>query len=310
MNEWYFIINPVAGHGKGRCTWRNIEKELQKMEISYRSFLTQHEGHAEVLARQIATMQDDRLKRLIAIGGDGTIHEVLNGLKETEHDVQLSFVPTGHRNDAAKGLGIHRHDVLKEVRKQKSLLTKTFSLGSFQDHAESPQSVLFINHIGIGFDAHVLKKTAHFKGRKWLIRLKLGFIIYLMSFLRSLWSFKPFDLALFIENEKKVFRQVWFVIVCNHPFYGGGLQAAPEATSRQPGFQTMVVTNLNPFKVLVFLSAMVFRKHITMDGVTLFHHKEAYLEADEKILFHADGEVIGATPVFVKASERSLKLRA
>nr|MDF9458382.1 acylglycerol kinase family protein [Bacillus pumilus] len=62
------------------------------MEISYRSFLTQHEGHAEVLARQISAMQDDRLKRLIVIGGDGTIHEVLNGLKEMDH-VQLSFVP-------------------------------------------------------------------------------------------------------------------------------------------------------------------------------------------------------------------------
>ncbi|MBR3208357.1 MAG: lipid kinase, partial [Bacillus sp. (in: Bacteria)] len=190
------------------------------------------------------------------------------------------------------------------------MLTKTFSLGSFQDHAESPQSVLFLNHIGAGFDAHVLRKTVHFRGKKWLKRLGLGFIIYPMSFIHSLWSFKPFDLALFIENEKKVFRQVWFVIVCNHPYYGGGLEAAPEVSARQPGFQTMVVTDLNPFKVLLFLSAMVFRKHLGIKGVTLFQHEEAYLEADEKILFHADGEVIGATPVFVKASERSLKLRA
>lgn len=221
MNEWYFIVNPEAGHGKGLRTWRSIEKELQKVEVSYRSFLTQHEGHAEVLARQISAMQDDRLKRLIVIGGDGTIHEVLNGLKEVDH-VQLSFVPAGHWNDAAKGLGIHRHDVLKEVRKQKRMLTKTFSLGSFQDHAESPQSVLFLNHIGVGFDAHVLRKTVHFRGKKWLKRLGLGFIIYPVSFLHSLWSFKPFDLALFIENERKVFRQVWFVIVCNHPYYGEG----------------------------------------------------------------------------------------
>ena len=52
------------------------------------------------------------------------------------------------------------------------------------------------------------------------------------------------------------------------------------------------------------------RRYLGMKGVTLFQHEEAFLEADEKILFHADGEVIGATPVFVKASERSLKLRA
>ncbi|MFB8735491.1 diacylglycerol kinase family protein [Bacillus sp. SL00103] len=99
------------------------------MEISYRSFLTQHEGHAEVLARQISAMQDDRLKRLIVIGGDGTIHEVLNGLKEMDR-MRLSFVPAGHWNDAAKGLGIHRQDVLKRSE-SKRMLTKTFSLGSF-----------------------------------------------------------------------------------------------------------------------------------------------------------------------------------
>ncbi|MGE6628827.1 YegS/Rv2252/BmrU family lipid kinase [Bacillus sp. NPDC077027] len=309
MNEWYFIVNPVAGHLKGLRTWRIIEKELQAHKLPYRSFLTQHEGHAEVLARQIVTMQDDRLKRLIVIGGDGTMHEVLNGLKEAEH-VQLSFVPAGKWNDAAKGLAVSRYDVLKEIKKQKRMLTKTFSLGSFQDHAESPQSILFLNHIGIGFDAHVLKKVSQIKGRKWLNRLRLGFIMYPIAFLQSLWSFKPFDLALFLNDEKTVFRNVWFVIVCNHPYYGGGLEAAPGANFRKPGFQTLVVTDLNQAKVLLFLCTMVFRRHFNMNGVSVFEHQEAFIEADEKITFHADGEVIGTTPVFIKASERTLKLRA
>lgn len=283
-------------------------ERITKVEVSYRSFLTQHEGHAEVLARQISAMQDDRLKRLIVIGGDGTIHEVLNGLKEIDH-VQLSFVPAGHWNDAAKGLGIHRHDVLKEVRKQKRMLTKTFSLGSFQDHAESPQSVLFLNHIGAGFDAHVLRKTVHFRGKKWLKRLGLGFIIYPLSFLHSLWSFKPFDLALFIENEKKVFRQVWFVIVCNHPYYGeAGSGTGSECEAAR-------FSNVGCHRFESIQSPLVSKRDGVPkapwdEGVTLFQHEEAFLEADEKILFHADGEVIGATPVFVKASERSLKLRA
>ncbi|MFB8735490.1 hypothetical protein ACEQPO_22330 [Bacillus sp. SL00103] len=140
---------------------------------------------------------------------------------------------------------------------------------------------------------------------------RLGFIIYPLSFLHSLWSFKPFDLALFIENGEEGLSPSVVVIVCNHPYYGGGLEAAaPEVSARQPGFQTLVVTDLNPFKVLLFLSAMVFRKHLGMKELPCFSTRKCTWRQTEKIIFHADGEVIGATPVFVKASERSLKLRA
>ncbi|MDI5788607.1 acylglycerol kinase family protein [Bacillus licheniformis] len=82
-----------------------IAERPPKANISYRSFMTQHPGHAEVLARQISTMQDDRLKRLLVIGGDGTVHEVLNGLVSLR-DIQLSVIPSGISNDFKRGFGV------------------------------------------------------------------------------------------------------------------------------------------------------------------------------------------------------------
>lgn len=98
MSDWYIIINPKAGNATAFRVWKSLQKDLQKANISYRSFMTQHPGHAEVLARQISTMQDDRLKRLLVIGGDGTVHEVLNGLVSLR-DIQLSVIPSGLNND-------------------------------------------------------------------------------------------------------------------------------------------------------------------------------------------------------------------
>lgn len=84
MSHWFFIINPTAGHRNGLRVWKSIQKELIKRKVEHRSFLTEHPGHAEVLARQISTIQEYKLKRLIVIGGDGTMHEVVNGLKDVD----------------------------------------------------------------------------------------------------------------------------------------------------------------------------------------------------------------------------------
>ena len=90
MSQWFFIINPVSGGGRGRRVWKSVQKELTRRGVSHRSFLTGHPGHAEVLARQISMMQDHKLKRLFVIGGDGTMHEVINGLKGTDQ-IELTF---------------------------------------------------------------------------------------------------------------------------------------------------------------------------------------------------------------------------
>src|SRR5688572_29651322 len=84
-NSIYFIINPLAGNGRSLRVWKKVKAELELKSIDYRSFLTDYSGHAEILARQIATIQDYHLKTVIGIGGDGTIHEIVNGLSEFNH---------------------------------------------------------------------------------------------------------------------------------------------------------------------------------------------------------------------------------
>ena len=68
-----------------------------------------------MLARQISMMQDHKLKRLFVIGGDGTMHEVINGLKGTDQ-IELTFVPAGSYNDFSKGLGIKKSALLQEIK--------------------------------------------------------------------------------------------------------------------------------------------------------------------------------------------------
>lgn len=167
MSHWFFIINPTAGHRNGLRVWKSIQKELIKRKVEHRSFLTEHPGHAEVLARQISTIQEYKLKRLIVIGGDGTMHEVVNGLKDVD-DIELSFVPAGAYNDFSRGFSIKKIDLIQEIKKVKRPLTRTFHLGSVNFLQDKSQILYFMNHIGIGFDAYVNKKAMEFPLRRAL----------------------------------------------------------------------------------------------------------------------------------------------
>ncbi|MCG8396600.1 YegS/Rv2252/BmrU family lipid kinase [Bacillus atrophaeus] len=309
MSQWFFIINPAAGHRSGLRVWKAVQKELIKRKIEHRSFMTEYPGHAEVLARQISTMQEHKLKRLIVIGGDGTMHEAVNGLTHVKN-VELSFVPAGAYNDFSKGFSIKKSDLLHEIKKQKRPLTRTFQLGSMRFPREKAQTLYFLNHIGIGFDAHVTKKAMEFPFRRALTLLRLGFLVYPLSYLRASVTYKPFSLSCTAEGEEREFHNVWFAIVSNHPFYGGGMKAAPLANPREQAFDIVIVENLSFVKKYWLLFAMNFGKHVNMKGVTIFKAQEIALNTKDKIPFHADGELIGTTPVELKPCPAPLRLKS
>ncbi|ASB87876.1 YegS/Rv2252/BmrU family lipid kinase [Bacillus sonorensis] len=306
MSEWYIIINPKAGRSSALRVWKSLQKELQKTNISYRSFMTQHPGHAEVLARQISTIQDDRLKRLLIIGGDGTIHEVLNGLISLQ-DIQLSVIPAGSANDFKRGFSIKKSDVVKGLKKAGKSLTRTYALGSFQPK-DSGSELYFANHLSIGFDACIAKKISELP--KWTGILKLNHLIQPFLFLAVAFTFKPFVLSYETEGEKHTFKKIWFASVSNHPYYGGGMKIAPHANPREELLDVTIIEDRPMLKKAALLFAMSFGKHLGADGVTSFKTKDIYLHTNERVLFQADGEVIGSTPVFVKTGEEHLRLKA
>ncbi|MBL3646098.1 YegS/Rv2252/BmrU family lipid kinase [Bacillus sp. RHFS10] len=308
MSHWFFIINPTAGRRNGLRVWKSIQKELIKRKVEHRSFLTEHPGHAEVLARQISTIQEYKLKRLIVIGGDGTMHEVVNGLKDVD-DIELSFVPAGAYNDFSRGFSIKKVDLMHEIRKQKRPLTRSFHLGSVNFFQDKSQVLYFMNHIGIGFDAYVNKKALEFPLRRVFLFLRLRFLVYPLSHLRASATFKPFSLACTVEGETQEFHDVWFAVVSNHPFYRGGMKAAPLANPREKAFDIVIVENQPFLKKYWLLCLMAFGKHIKMDGVTMFKAKDITFYTKDKIPFHADGEIMGTTPFRLASSPSPLRIK-
>ena len=96
---YYFIINPNSRSGKGALIWRDLENILRERNIKYQTFFTEYKGHAVKLSASItASIPEDSQIKLIAVGGDGTIQEVLSGVKDISR-VIFGYIPTGSGND-------------------------------------------------------------------------------------------------------------------------------------------------------------------------------------------------------------------
>ena len=105
LKMYIFIVNPTAGNGKAEKIYRRLKETdiFKKMNIV--SYHTDYKGHAEELIEQLYTFYDKRtIEAIVVIGGDGTMHEVINGLKNWQ--VPISFIPGGSGNDFIRGISM------------------------------------------------------------------------------------------------------------------------------------------------------------------------------------------------------------
>ena len=102
----YFIVNEKSKSGNAKQIWKDIEEVLKVRNVSYQVFVSEYRGHAGKLAGEICAMDDDDIC-LVAVGGDGTANEVINGITDFEK-VRFGVIPTGSGNDLARGLSLSK----------------------------------------------------------------------------------------------------------------------------------------------------------------------------------------------------------
>ena len=149
---YYFIINPNSRSGKGALIWRDLENILRERNIKYQTFFTEYKGHAVKLSASItASSPEDSQIKLIAVGGDGTIQEVLSGVKDISR-VIFGYIPTGSGNDFCRSMKLPQ-DPMKAL--ELILSDKRPHLMDVPHISCGSSSSRFAISCGIGFDAAV-----------------------------------------------------------------------------------------------------------------------------------------------------------
>ncbi len=291
-----FIVNGVSGNGRGYRVWKHVERLLCEKQVDYDVVFTEGPKHATNIARELAKQKN--VHAVIAIGGDGTVHEVANGLAGSE--IPLGFIPAGSGNDFAKGLQI--------PKQSKQALERALSGHKRKMDIAYINHEIFINVAGIGFDAQVAKTANQAPYKKWLNHFRLGAFCYVISFFKVIFRYQPTEVYLMIDEREHAFKDVWLVAVANAPFYGGGMMICPQAKCDDGLLHICVVHGISRWKLLTLFPRVFFGRHIDTSAVTMLTGQRLKITSSIPLAVHGDGEILGETPLEVTIQQKGLSI--
>ena len=290
---YYFIVNPGSRSGNGKHVWKTVEEILEAEEVEYRVFFTSCRYHATRLAREI-TARDERLT-LVAVGGDGTVNEILSGIRDFSK-VTFAYIPTGSSNDFARALGLPSDTAAAVQNLLHPSYFRRIDLGRAR---LGEQTLHFAVSCGCGFDAAICHAAFCSSVKKLLNRLRLGKLTYIATGIRQLLLSRPAPLAITLDGRQTLrFRRTVFAAVMNCRFEGGGLRFCPRALPDDGQLDICVVEGSRLLIVPLFLLSLA-GIHGILPGVHLLRARSVELSSPRKLPLHMDGE-----PYFLKGKLR------
>lgn len=306
---YYFIVNPHSRSGKGRQIWNRLKKQLDQNTVPYQAFLTDHQGHARELASSLtASDTDTEEKIIVAVGGDGTLNEVVDGLRATSH-VTLGFVATGSGNDFSRGM--------KLPKKPKKALHRILHPRYFRflDYGVLSCDLSDINHhrfvvsSGIGFDAEVCYAINTSRFKRFLCHIHLSKLSYVCIGIHRLLHLNPVDGYLILDGNKKItLKNAAFVSTHIHKYEGGGFRFAPKADPCDGMFDLCVITHTNRRRMLPALALALIGRHTFCNVVRTYRCHDVSIHLDSPRTVHTDGENNGKhTDISLSCCSRQLR---
>jgi len=282
------IVNPVAGAYSTRRKWPLISKLLERIGLSFDFEYTQGVGHAIELARAAAS---DGYRYLVAVGGDGTVNEVANGILRSTaaNNTALGIVSTGTGSDFVRSVGIPRRypDACSCLTSQRRLSIDV-GVVEYQSGGQTLRR-FFVNTAGVGFDAAVVEKTER------LPKYFGGTIPYLAGLVRTLFGYKNKPIVAEVGDEV-VSGRMLDVVVANGGYFGGGMHVAPQAELGDSLLDVVIIGDMGKFELLKALPTVYKGTHVNHPKVSMKKASRIAITSPEPMLVYADGELLGECP--------------
>ena len=283
------IVNPVAGAGRTARKWPKIKGLLKDFGLRFEDDFTEAQGHAIELAKSAA---EKGYKLVVAVGGDGTVNEIVNGLYQAGSigDVTLGIISTGTGSDYIRTVGVPRYykEACRCLMKPRRLIVD-LGIAEYVSNGSVVKRV-FVNFAGAGFDAEVVKATTQ--------RYKaLGSIpSYLMGVLTTFFLYGNREVSLKLDDT--VSSSKICTIVMSHGRYGGGgMLVAPDADPTDGFLDIMIIGDISKPDLLWSLPRVYRGTHLTHPKVTTKRAREIEIRSNQPLSFQADGELLGRPPL-------------
>jgi len=271
---WLFIVNSVAGRGKTGRILSDLVTSLNNLGFNYEIEITKAPRHATELAGEYIKKG---FRKIIAVGGDGTINEVVNGIVRSKKSevVQFGIIPVGGGNDFAKNFHMGS-SIEKNLKILLQGYTRSIDVGRIEDN-------YFINALGLGFDAEV----AEYSNK---IRFLNGLPRYMLAILKTLAKLKPRKIRIELDDEK-INLSILLISIGNGFSTGGGFLITPHAKVDNGYFDICIIKSLRIFRLLKLLPTVIKGEHLKYPEVQIKHTKKIKIKTEFPIPIYCDGEL-------------------
>lgn len=273
------ILNPTSRHGSGRRSRPLIQRELDRRGVAYDIVQTEGPGHATELAAEAAR---DGIPLVVAAGGDGTVHEVANGLLATAAPPpSFGLIPIGTGNDFVKMVP-GTSTIVEAIETLARGIECPVDVGLARWNGRSEH---FMNAMGTGIDVEVVRRL---RRSRWLP----GTAIYVGALLRALASYRPLPLRIDVDGATHE-QRIMNLAVCNGPSIGGSFRICPDARFDDGLLNACVIGEMPMHRNLRLVPHVLRGTHAGRSDVTMLRGRRFTLARrdDGPLYFQLDGEL-------------------
>ena len=266
------IVNPIAGNGRAKAIGAQAGEYLLEKKVEHTLVYTEYVGHATELAKQAA---DAGVDTVIAVGGDGTVSEIVAGLMHSQ--TALGIVSAGTGNDFNKSLNAPKkwQDALDFILAHPA---RPLDAGKMND-------TFFINVCGAGFDVMVLEYSLIAK------KYSQGIWPYLYGVVRAIKNFKPFAMHIEIDGDTVLDGEFMICAIANGKLFGGGIPIAPMADVADGHFDIIVVDAVPRWKIPFYLPGLLSGKLLKY-RITRHYKATRCVLSSKGMRLNLDGEIL------------------
>lgn len=287
------IYNPVAGRGRTQHHWPEVELALQQAGVDFVAVPTR----APLDATKMAARAPGMYAAVIGVGGDGTVHEIVNGLAHASGDgetLPLGVIPLGNGDDFAKlippqaPVGGKPFDWRVAVEKIASMQTRVFDLGCITNGTQgSPthETHYFMNGMDIGFGAHgVLNFTT-------IPRFITGFPAYLAAVFKTMLRYPLLPVRVQMDDQPAIEQLTAMTAVMNGRCFGNGFWVTPTAMPDDGLFDVMVAQAVGRLTILRLVPKFTRGTHTGERVLRFYQARKVVIESETPLVVEADGEL-------------------
>ncbi len=303
-NTWMVIVNPKAGSGRGLKDWPTISNQMYNSNLKFTCLFTEHKYHAiELTVKAIK----DGFRNIVAIGGDGTIHEVVNGIFIQKivptTDICLAVIPAGTGNDWIRMFGISKtySEAVQSLVEKRTVLQDVGKVSYYETCVKHTRYMA--NVAGLGYDAVVNLKYNNLKDDG-----KYGSFLYLRSAFHTFLGYTPKKFCIKADGEEFYNGMVFSGAVGIGKYNGGGMQQTPNAQIDDGLMDLTIIKKMSKLRIARNFKLLYSGNIYNIPSVIHKQAKKIEIQTWPETRIEIDGEAVGTSPFVFELVPQCIKV--